>query len=127
LEKKHICNTCGLTKRCKIANEINFTSFVKKVTRNELLYVCTRVIRKPFFDTPRAKKTINSYPARFNYMNLENKVGDHMSESENVQIYNLVIGDCPKCKLRTFVVKEFVDKDMRGKCYNCNHTVELNF
>ena len=53
-------------------------------------------------------------------------MGDYMSENTDVQLYGLLIGDCPKCKLRTFVLKEFVDRDIRGKCYNCNHTVELD-
>lgn len=60
-------------------------------------------------------------------MKLGNKIGDYMSESANVQLYSLLIGDCPKCKLRTFVIKEFVDKDIRGKCYSRNHKVELDF
>ena len=50
-----------------------------------------------------------------------------MGENTNVQLYGLVIGDCSKCKLRTFVIKEFVDKDIRGKCYSCKHAVELDF
>ena len=45
----------------------------------------------------------------------------------DVQLYGLIIGDCPKCGARTFVIKEFVEKDIRGKCYKCGHSVELDF
>ena len=52
---------------------------------------------------------------------------ENLSGNLDVQLYSLVIGDCPKCQSRTFVIKQSVNVDIRGKCYKCGHSIELDF